>query len=33
MQEQMKGMRQMMIVGFSMNGGLVLLMGLLLGLK
>ena len=32
-QEQMRGLRQTMMIGFSMNGGLVLLVGLLLGLR
>ena len=29
-QEQMRGLRQTMMIGFSMNGGLILLVGLLL---
>ena len=32
-QEQMRGLRQTMMIGFSMNGGLILLAGLLLGLR
>ena len=32
-QEQMRGLRQTMMIGFSMNGGLVLLLGLLLVLR
>ena len=32
-QEQMRGLRQTMMIGFSMNGGIVLLLGLLLVLR